>query len=74
MGVVFSQNSHSHLHWKVYKLKFLEGHLYNDDFLTSDFLFILYTIYTDIIIFLDATTMRLTADFSKYELKRTNFL
>ena len=57
-----------------FKIEFLEAHLYNDDFLTSDLLFIFYTIYTDIIILIDATTMLLTADFSKYELKRTIFL
>ena len=39
-----------------FQIELLEGHLYNDDFLTSDLLFIFsYTIYTDIIILIDAT-------------------
>ena len=47
-----------------FQIECFEGHLYNDDFLTCDLLFILfYTIYTEIIILIDATTMRLTANF-----------
>ena len=43
-----------------FQIELLEGHLYDDDFLTSDLLFIFYTIYTDIIILIDSATVAIT--------------
>ena len=43
-----------------FQIVFIEGHLYNDDFLSSDLYFFFYTFYSNIIILIDSATVAIT--------------